>query len=111
MFIPDFVKIALPCIGMFLAVVTFLHCGNVFTNQITSERFMVFTVISYGIIDLSCRSNYLFITFALIFSVGIIAYKGRFYKEKKESEILFSLMLFLISIMSFVYNSDASYLS
>ena len=111
MFVPDFVKIGLSCIGMFLAVVIFLYRGNVFTNQLTSERFMVFATISYGIIDLSCKSNYLFIVFALIFSVGIVATKGKFYKGQKESEILFSIMLFLISIMSYVYNSDPSYLS
>lgn len=108
MFISDFVKIALPCVGVFLAVVTFLYRGNVFTNQTTSERFMVFALISYGVIDWSTRSHYLFIFFAFIFSVGIIAAKGKFYKEQKESEIFFSLMLFLISVMSYVYNTYPS---
>lgn len=110
MFIPDFVKIALPFIGIILAIVIFFYRGNVFTNQITSERFMVLSLLSYGLIDLATRAQYPFIIFAVIFSVSVIFSNGKFYKDKKESEAFFSMMLFLISIMSLNYNFGTSYL-
>lgn len=96
---------------MFLAIAVFLHRGNVFTSQLNSERFMVLSLFAYGLIDLATRAQYLFIIFALVFSLAVISSKGTFYKDKKESEAFFSMMLLLISIMSFIYNSGTAYYS
>lgn len=111
MFIPDFVKIALPCVGVFLAAVIFLHRGRVFTNQPSAEWFTAFLFFAYGLIELAASSLYIFTFFAFVFSIAVIASKGKFYKDKIESEVYFSMMFFLLSAISLVHNIDSIYLS
>ena len=111
MFIPDFVKIALPCVGVFLAAVIFLHRGRVFTNQPSAEWFTAFLFFAYGLIELAASSLYIFTFFSFVFSIAVIASKGKFYKDKMESEVYFSMMFFLLSTISLVHNIDSIYLS